>query len=550
VLTIGRSASAEISIHDPLASRRHARLHIGETFAIEDLGSANGTRVRDLPIPSNAPVAVSPGEAVTIGTTCLMVQQARGPAGSRRLLTHARFESRIEEECAHARSAVSTFCLARIRVEHAANWTRVAPVLMHELSAPHVLAMYGPNEYEALLRGVDADAANGILQEIMSKLAQRGYEGQFGTSWFPLDGQSFDALMDRAGAFSRAKDSSPIGDSLESGAAPAMRAIHDIAVRAAPASINILILGETGVGKEVLARAIHRLSPRRDRPLLCVNCAGLTESLVESELFGHERGAFTGAVQAKPGLLETAQGGTVFLDEIGELPIATQAKLLRVIEEREVRRIGSTKTRPIDVRFITATNRDLESDAERGRFRSDLFFRLNGISLAIPPLRERVTEIAGLARSFVKGACEALGRKPLLTISERAMAMLEAYRWPGNIRELRNVMERSVVLCTGFEIGPECLPVEKMRLATDLASVGVSETDRSTILPVSPQTSATEVSSEPDERSWGNDERQRIVDALAASAGNQSRAARLLGMPRRTFVAKLDTYAIPRPQKI
>jgi DNA-binding NtrC family response regulator len=317
---------------------------------------------------------------------------------------------------------------------------------------------------------------------------------------------------------------------------PAMQRVTEMAGRAAAANINIVILGETGVGKEVMAQMLHRLSPRADRPMVSLNCAGLTESLIESELFGHERGAFTGATASRPGLLETAPGGTVFLDEIGEMPAKVQATLLRVIETREVLPVGGRKPHPIDVRFIAATNRDLENESSRGTFRQDLYFRLNGMSVTIPPLRQRRSEIPELARFFVAQACQGAGRQEL-PITAAAMTLLEQYSWPGNIRELKNVIERAVVLCDAAEIGPEQLPAEKVRSQPEAPSdvdtaTGGPEGDSGLTKPV-----------------LRSVERQRIIDALAACAGNQSRAARMLGMPRRTFISKLDAYGIPRPQK-
>jgi DNA-binding NtrC family response regulator len=314
-----------------------------------------------------------------------------------------------------------------------------------------------------------------------------------------------------------------------------MQRIHDVATRAAGANINILLLGETGVGKEVMAQMIHRQSPRSGKPIVSLNCGGLTESLIETELFGHEKGAFTGAIQSRPGLLETADGGTVFLDEIGEMPLKLQAALLRVIETREVLPVGGRRPRTIDVRFIAATNRDLEADSARGSFRQDLFFRLNGISLSIPPLRERRSEIVELARFFVAQACQDSGR-PALTLSPEVQAALEAYAWPGNIRELKNVMERAVVLTDGPEIGCAQLPLEKMGSSEESAEVSSERSPPPEI----------EATGKTDLRTI---ERQRIIDALAACAGNQSRAAKLLNMPRRTFISKLDLYEIPRPQK-
>jgi len=230
----------------------------------------------------------------------------------------------------------------------------------------------------------------------------------------------------------------------------------------------------------------------------------------------------------------------VFLDEIGEMPLKVQATLLRVIETREVLPVGGRRPRTIDVRFIAATNRDLEAESARGQFRQDLFFRLNGISLHIPPLRERRSEIIELARLFVAQACQESGRPPL-TISDGARAALESYAWPGNIRELKNVMERAVVLTDGSEIGPAQLPLEKMGSAAEDPS---SEENLLETRP--PEVEVTGAGHKPDLKAA---ERQRIIDALAACAGNQSRAAKLLNMPRRTFISKLDLYDIPRPQK-
>jgi two-component system, NtrC family, response regulator AtoC len=319
-----------------------------------------------------------------------------------------------------------------------------------------------------------------------------------------------------------------------------MRRLYALAQRAAAGNIHVLILGETGVGKEVLADFIHRMSPRAEGPLVCINCAALSETLLENELFGHEKGAFTGAAQSKPGLLEAAAGGTVFLDEVGEMPPGLQAKLLRAVESKQVTRLGDVKPRSIDVRFVAATNRDLEDEVERKSFREDLYFRLNGISLSVPPLRDRPTEIEALARSFLAQAAKPMQRRPP-TLAAPALELLQAYCWPGNIRELRNVMERAVLLCDGQEITSEHLPVEKMRIARP---------DRG---PVEAPPHPTPVAGVPGgfstEREWkDNIERQRLIDALAQSAGNQTRAAKLLGISRRAFCDRLKRYNVPRPR--
>jgi len=237
----------------------------------------------------------------------------------------------------------------------------------------------------------------------------------------------------------------------------AMQALYADAARVARANINVLLLGETGVGKEVLARAIHAHSPRAKGPFLGVNCAALAESLLESELFGSEKGAFTGAL-TRPGLFEAGNGGTVFLDEVGELPLATQAKLLRVLEERQVTRLGATRPRAIDVRILSATSRDLAADSRQGRMRPDLYFRLNGVELLIPPLRSRPAEVEALASSFLLAVCQDLERVPPLTLSAAALQVLTLHDWPGNVRELRNAIERAAVMCAESTIVPEHLP--------------------------------------------------------------------------------------------
>jgi transcriptional regulator with PAS, ATPase and Fis domain len=265
-------------------------------------------------------------------------------------------------------------------------------------------------------------------------------------------------------------------------------------------------------------------------PYVRVNCAAIPEPLVESQLFGHERGAFTGAVEATPGFFEAAHGGTLLLDEVGELPPAVQAKLLRVVEDRQVLRAGAVKPRPVDVRIIAATNRDLERQAETGRFRSDLFYRLNGICLLVPPLRERTQEIVPLATAFVAAAC-ARAERAELVLSPAATDWLLNHSWPGNVRELRNVIERAVVVCTEDTILREHLPVEKLRLDAT-ASAASSSLRQATLRDEQRQL-----------------EKRRMQEALEACGGNQSAAARLLGMPRRTFVMRLAEYHIARPRK-
>jgi transcriptional regulator with PAS, ATPase and Fis domain len=330
-----------------------------------------------------------------------------------------------------------------------------------------------------------------------------------------------------------------------------MHQLRNLVDTIAPSMINVLIIGETGVGKEVLAESVHQASNRAQGPFVRLNCAALSESLLESELFGYERGAFTGAVAMKQGLLETASGGTVFLDEIGEMPLSIQAKLLRVIEERVVLPVGGLKPKPIDVRFIAATHRDLVSEVERGAFREDLFYRLDGISLSIPPLRERVDEIAVLARTFVASSWRSLDRQSVPPrLSSEAVRLLERHSWPGNVRELKNVIARAVLLCNGGAIEPEHV-ILRARSPRGSTPTPILEPRRSNWAegtgPVPTHAAADLATSV--KREVASVERERIVEALAQTAGNQTHAAKLLGISRATFVTKLELYGIDRPRK-
>ncbi len=336
---------------------------------------------------------------------------------------------------------------------------------------------------------------------------------------------------------------------------PAMRRVYEQAGRAAQGLLSVLILGETGVGKDVLARRIHRASPRAARPFLAINCAALSESLLESELFGHEKGAFTGALQARPGLFESAEGGTVFLDEIGDLPMVTQVKLLRVLEQREVLRVGGRSPRPIDVRFLSATNRDLEAASLAGTFRQDLYFRLNGIALTVPPLRERPADLPWLVKRFLVAGSRQMDRPKQPALSPEVLAALQAYAWPGNVRELRNVVERAVVLAPGDVILPEHLP-PKILGAPARARAAGPITAPTPAIPAPPgilrsPARATQPSDATERlrREVAEEEKRRILEVLAQCDGNQTRAAALLGVSRRTLINRIIEFDLPRPRK-
>jgi len=238
-----------------------------------------------------------------------------------------------------------------------------------------------------------------------------------------------------------------------------MQKVFTLIRKVAPTESTVLIQGESGTGKELAARGLHLLSPRANKPLISVNCAAIPESLIESELFGHEKGAFTGAVSARTGLIEAAEGGSLFLDEIGELPAEAQARLLRVLQESEIRKVGSTQSRKVNVRMIAATHRNLKAMTRTGDFREDLYYRLNVMQIRIPPLRERRPDILGLARRFLQRQADKLGR-PTLNLSPEAMQLLERYRWPGNVRELENAIERASILVDSDVITPAVLDLD------------------------------------------------------------------------------------------
>lgn len=302
-----------------------------------------------------------------------------------------------------------------------------------------------------------------------------------------------------------------------------MRDLVDMVAMVAPSEATVLIAGESGTGKELIARAIHYNSDRRNNPLVVVNCAAISESLLESELFGHEKGAFTGADRRREGRFKQADGGTIFLDEVGEMSKAMQAKLLRVIQEREIQRVGSEKTMNVDVRIISATNRDLKEEAASGNFREDLYYRLNVVSLEMPPLRKRPDDIPLLAQHFL-GKYAEKNRKAVKGFSPQAMEMLLKFDWPGNVRELENAVERSVILLTGDYVTERELP---MGLTEDRPDSTVPEPLR-------------QVADEP--RPLEEVERDAILAALQASGGNKSETAKRLGINRKTLYKKLKSY--------
>ena len=305
------------------------------------------------------------------------------------------------------------------------------------------------------------------------------------------------------------------------GRSAVMQEIFADIMRVAPSRATVLLAGESGVGKDLIARAIHYHSPRRDRPFVKINCSAIPENLMESELFGFEKGAFTGAMVAKPGKFEQADTGTVFLDEIGDVPAVTQVKLLRVLQERELERLGSNKTRHIDVRVLAATNQDLRAALEQGTFREDLYYRLNVVPMNIPALRERKEDIPALAQHFVQKLARDSGSR-VESITDAAIEKLLGYYWPGNVRELENVIERSLVLCTGTkldagDIRMDLAPRSRTPVATGFLPDGMTLDDY---------------------------EQSLIREALRRADGNKSQAARLLGLTRNALRYRLTQMGL------
>jgi DNA-binding NtrC family response regulator len=299
---------------------------------------------------------------------------------------------------------------------------------------------------------------------------------------------------------------------------PKMQAVLDLVAQVGPSKASVLITGESGTGKELIAEAIHQASGRGKAPFIRLHCAALAESLLESELFGHERGAFTGAIARREGRFKQADGGTLFLDEIGEIPLGTQIKLLRFLQERTFERVGGNETLKVDVRVIAATNRDLKAEMAKGTFRDDLFYRLNVVSIELPPLRERRADIAALASFFLRRYASENG-KTIDSFSDAALSVLTQYEWPGNVRELENAIERAVVLCDGAQLEPKHLPAS---IVPHESQDGAPPIPGSTIHDL---------------------ERFAILKTLEACGGSTSKAALLLGVSPRKIQYKLHEYA-------
>jgi DNA-binding NtrC family response regulator len=542
-------------LEDRALSRRHARLTWrGEALFVEDLGSTNGTLVDGERVEQ---ATVAPSQSLSLGGVEVRVHVSRFvPSASGERATED-FEAAVAAEL--ARGKVFGRPTTVLAVRHASDevrgsgeveWLRRIGAALRPVDR---VAPYARSVGLVLLAEVDELALTTWVARARASVEPAPL--LFGAAVAPVHGDDASALVQAAlGALRRAslrevgfaprarvsavrdrevssaadpadREASSAADADRVApreiviASPPMRALHATVERVARTKLPVLILGETGAGKEHVAHALHARSPRASGPFKAVNCAALPATLLESTLFGHEKGAFTGATERASGLFEQADGGTVFLDEIGELPLAAQAALLRVLEAKKLVRVGGTKELEVDVRVVAATHRDLEAMVEAGTFRADLLYRLDALTLEVPALRERVEDVVPLARAFLSRA-RAQWETSAIDFDDAALDALCAHDWPGNVRQLKNVVERAAAMALGARITLADLPPDLARAARPETTVVRAEEARS----LADRVEAFE--------------RQILGEVLEQTGGNQSEAARVLRIPRRTLAHK------------
>jgi DNA-binding NtrC family response regulator len=553
-VTIGRAPPSQVRIRDDSLSREHARFtHHGRSVLVEDLGSLNGTWIAGDRVTGGEMI---PGDEVMLGNVLVCVRALSEDDGALPGVTsHERFRVALEEEVVRARHFGRRCAVVMIRAAggRGVPYGRFCNRVRALLRPVDRIGLYSADVAAVLLVESSSEAALELAQALTATPSDGGEALLAGVAPFPEAATTAEKLLELCWAALRGAtpaapvQAAPLGTwTSASGAAvqsdepivvsPPMVHVFNTLTKLGRSQVPVLLLGETGTGKEVVARALHQRSPRRARPMVSVNCGAIPQHLVESTFFGHERGAFTGAVQQQRGVFEAADGGTVFLDEIGELPPSAQSALLRVLETRRVVRVGSSREIEVDVRVVAATHRDLEAMSESGAFRLDLLYRLDVMTLTIPPLRERPEEVEPLVMRFLRQANEAAGLS-VRGIDPGAMALLRSYAWPGNVRELRNAIERAVVVADGPCITEADLP-QRIRAAR-----------------------AAEPPSEREDDDPGGDapaddagfkarlqryEAGLIVEALRDAGWNQTAAAHALGMPLRTLVHKIRALGIKK----
>jgi DNA-binding NtrC family response regulator len=523
-VVVGRSAPASLVVPERNLSRQHARFTaLEEGVRVEDLGSTNGTHYKGKRIEQ---VLLGNGESVTLGRVTVSISRAEARANLLGdFVGYYELLERLRDEVLRARTfrrGVAVLCVRAIAPDAlVSSW---APAVRELLRPVDRMALHGTQTAFAIVPETDEDRALGIATRI-TELDPRLVVG------VALHQPSAEELIDQARSLARAAHAGArvrIGghDALAGATTPIfaslpMIQLEELIERVAHSRAPVLVTGETGAGKDVVAQAIHQRGPRAERPMLAVSCAAMPAALVEDILFGHEKGAFEGATEAQAGLFERADGGTLFLDEVGELSKEAQAALLRVLETQRLHRLGGTHEIQVDVRVLAATHRDLKAMVEAGSFRQDLLFRLNPIAIHVPPLRERSGDLDPMIERFVHEASLASGAR-VRGIEDDARAALHAYAWPGNVRELKNAIEQAVVACT----------VDRIRLGDLPKNIGARVDASEGSRPESDVDLRAKV------RSY---EQTLITEALERVKGDKAAAAKLLGMSVTTLVRKLRT---------
>jgi two-component system, NtrC family, response regulator AtoC len=538
-VVIGRTSDATLQLEHPSVSRRHATIRIDNgVMRVADLGSHNKTRVNGEMVQESR--TLSSGDVVSVGDVVLVVHVTDPPVVSRATYAEAGWRRRLAEEMDRAVTHHRSLAVIAIEGINAG----LVPKLGDTLRLIDVIGEGADGTTLLLLPELDRDEARMIANSAIVAVLEEAPSVRAGLAMCPTDAADADTILLAARKALRSANPGSVGEAsgavskIELGSRtvmvldPAMSRVYDLLKRLAGSQLPVLINGETGVGKENAAFAVHHWSERTGE-FIAKNCANFTAGMEESELFGHDKGAFTGATSAKPGLFESAAGGTLFLDELGELPLGVQAKLLRALENKTITRLGETRERPIDVRFVAATHHDLDGLVEQNKFRRDLLYRLKGAKVILPPLRERRCEIPMLAQTFLD-ACKRPGERGK-TITPDAMQALLTHHWPGNVRELKNAIERGAALAPDDRIEPSDLPPELFGeiLASQTGSFAASAP------------SALEPGAfRPINEEIRELERRRMAEALAAADGVKTKAAALIEMPIRTFTLKLKQFKL------
>jgi transcriptional regulator with GAF, ATPase, and Fis domain len=611
---IGRGEGNLIQLTDPTVSRQHGLIELrdGALVWVDDSGKPrtliNGapptvhrleagdeivlgaTKLAYLPVDGVAVMKAASHVTMEVSTAALFALEGRDDRGLKHLAAIAELGHRLRAEAAAGRDAVARAACDAVRTALDAHrafvlsaGARPAPLAAAVAAGDSAQLQLPHDLIEKVRKGdvVTAETGSGTSQRALIAAPVYGsgdevvavlWIDRIGAPWHQADAQAASCIAQLTGAAlvgadardQLARRAAALEEQLEGPAGPkelvgrsaATLRVLEFVKRVGPSDATILLGGESGSGKEMVASAIHRASRRAKGPFVAVNCAALTESLIESELFGHEKGAFTGATEKKSGRFEMADRGTLFLDEIGELPLGLQTKFLRVLEERRFERVGGQKSIEVEVRVVAATNRDLAEMVKRGTFREDLFYRLSVIQLDVPPLRERLDDVPPLAEHFLARFRHQAGRR-IVGFATEALAVMSRYHWPGNVRELRNAVERAIVLGERDTIQASDLPPQL--LAQSTASVrtrpppptpplGAAISHATLVVEVAPTPAAPVVTQHttgprpPVARSLRELEKEGILAALAATSGNKAQAATILEIDRSTLYKKLKDY--------